>query len=355
LWQRNKYKSYAELNLELFRTVLKEKPDVMFSVQLNYEIWLETLTAIRNLSSIVTICWTTDDSWKYREVSRFIGKYYNVISTTYKDVIPLYRQDGIENVFLTQWAASSKTLQAPIPAKNCRYDVSFIGAAHGNRKQRIEKLRQFGIDVACFGYGWPNGPVKHEDISTIIQQSVISLNFANSNGRNQIKARNFEVPGAGGFLLAEYAPDLEKYYIIEKEIDIFRNTSELVRKIRNYIYHPEKRDQIAISGFERTQREHTYEIRLDKLLSHSLEHKSSKSVKTAKSSMDLLVAASKLHSQTTLCRIIRNIIISCCSLLFGKKKGIRAARRVVYEFSWRFFGQKTYTASGLPGRLFPEL
>jgi spore maturation protein CgeB len=48
------------------------------------------------------------------------------------------------------------------------------------------------------------------------------------------------------------------------------------------------------------------------------------------------------------------LIVACGILLFGKKKGPRAARRLVYEISWRIFREKTYSASGLPGRMFPK-
>ncbi len=88
----------------------------------------------------------------------------------------------------------------------------------------IARLNEYGIGVSCFGYGWPSGSLAAEKIPQIMRKSIISLNFANSRGQNQIKARTFEVPGAGGFLLTEYAPGLEKFYSIGKEIDVFSRT-----------------------------------------------------------------------------------------------------------------------------------
>ena len=99
-----------------------------------------------------------------------------------------------------------------------------------------------------------------------MQNSIISLNFANSKGENQIKARNFEVPGAGGFLLAEYAPGLENFYHFGQEIAIFNSTEELVHKINYYLKNFEERDRIAKAGFKRTRKSHTYEERLQKIL-----------------------------------------------------------------------------------------
>jgi spore maturation protein CgeB len=46
------------------------------------------------------------------------------------------------------------------------------------------------------------------------------------------------------------------------------------------------------------------------------------------------------------------LLIGCFSLVFGKGRGARAARRFVYELSWRLAGATTYRARGLPGRLF---
>ena len=67
-----------------------------------------------------------------------------------------------------------------------------------------------------------------------------------------MKARTFEVPGAGGFLLTENAAALEKFYIPGEEIVTFCSISELADKIKYYLNHPQERDEIARAGFSRT-------------------------------------------------------------------------------------------------------
>ena len=42
----------------------------MLTVQMNYEIWLETLEIIKARGDVATVRWTTHDSWKFWEVSR---------------------------------------------------------------------------------------------------------------------------------------------------------------------------------------------------------------------------------------------------------------------------------------------
>ena len=355
-WDRRFYPDYRELNKHLLATIERENPHVMLAVQLNYEIWTETLKIIKDHSAVATICWTTDDSWKYREVSRFIGKVYCAMTTTYPDVIPFYYRDGISNVLLTQWAVNSKNLKAPLKAKECVYPVTFVGAAHGNRKHQIKQLRALGVEVLCFGYGWPSGPVRSHDIPEIMRESVISLNFSNASGKGgkQIKARTFEVPGAGGFLLTEYTPGLEAFYTITKEIEIFHNSKELAEKIKYYLTHLDKRDQIALAGYERTRSDHTYEDRLEKVLDFALLAKGNGTMDEPKDLWTSFALISRDHGMNFGLRLLRKILVLSTMLVWGKTRGPRAARRLVFELSWRFFGQKTFTASGWPGRMFPE-
>ena len=140
----------------------------------------------------------------------------------------------------------------------CKYQVSFVGAAHGDRQAKIAKLAQQGIEVTCFGHGWANGSVAAEDIPKIIRESIISLNFANAfKGANQVKARTYEVPGAGGFLLTEYAQDLERAYIPDQEVAVFTSIEDLGNQIRYFLAHLSERDIIAQAGFIRTKQDHT--------------------------------------------------------------------------------------------------
>ncbi len=352
-WDRRCYSDYGALNKALIETVKNELPDIVFTVQLNYEIWLETLQIIRSIKDVKTICWTTDDSWKYREVSRFIASSYNLITTTYPEVLPKYHNDGISHVFLTQWAAGSDALRAPLRAADCRHKVSFVGAAHGNRKNWILALKDKNIDVSCFGYGWPAGSVEADKIPDIIRESVICLNFSNSKGGNQIKARTFEVPGFGGFLLSEYAPDLEKFYSIGTEIDVFENIGELVEKINYYLETPQKRDAAAKAAHLRTCREHTYEIRIKDILDFVNSKTIVKKVYRPKD-VTTFECLEQMHGIGRLLKIFRAILVTPCMLIWGRKRGPRAARRLLFELSWRLSGKKTFTASGLPGRIFPE-
>lgn len=365
-WNRSRYPNFRKFNEKLLRTVEWTRPDVLFSVLFTYEIWVETLQILRDSGIVATVNWTTDDSWKYALCSRFVAPFFHASTTTYPAIYNRYKRDGISQVLLTQWAANAGRLRPPLPFAECQYPVTFVGTAHGKRRVWIEALRRRGIEVACFGHGWPNGPVAARDILEIIRKSVISLNFANSTlvwnkilprRQNQIKARTFEVPGAGGFLVTEWAEGLEDCYEPGREIVVFRGLGDLAEKIRFYLAHPADRDAIAWGGYKRTCEDHTYDRRLAEVLDFALRERDKYFERrglspTGRIDWHTFREVAKRHKVDWKLQFLKRILVAACSLLWGPMRGPRAARRLVFELSWRLAGARTYSAAGWPGRMF---
>jgi spore maturation protein CgeB len=358
-FNKNNYSDFSDLNHQLLDKVAQENPDIILCVMLGYEIWLETLQLIRQGTRSLIISWSTDDSWKYEQFSRLISPYFDLYATTYPDALAKSRRDGFDNFVLTQWAASSEKFNEPLPASQCRYAVSFIGTNYGNRPQWVAALREHGITVDCFGYGWESGPVVAEDIPKIMRNSVISLNFGDSGivmrgiipGKSrQIKARVFEVPGAGGFLMTEFADGLDSFFRIDEEIAVFDGISELAKKIKYYLKHPEARDRLAIAGHTRTREEHSYERRFNEIFAAACRSQVHRSVEGI--DFDSFKRIVQKHKAGLFLRLLRKLLLAPCVLLWGGTRGPRAARKLLFELSWRLAGKKTYTASGWPGRLF---
>ena len=355
------YHDYADMNRSLLQTVEREKPDLIFFVLMTYEIWLETLQLIREGSDAALIHWATDDSWKYEQFSRFVAPAFDLYVTTYPSAIEKARADGLENFTLSQWAADSGRLASPLNADQCRYQVSFVGSAYGNRKKWVDNLKKRGVHVEAFGYGWPNGPVESDDIAMIMRESKISLNFGDSGvmiegGKlvrsRQIKARVFEVPGAGGLLATENAAHLEDFFALGEEIVVFEDVDDLVEKIEYLLAHHGKRDAIAQAGYARTKAEHIYESRFDPLIELAIKRR--KTRVAAKYGIDFKCfdSIAQSHRSHMLLQLLKFLLLFPCVLIWGKQRGPRVARRFLFELSWRLAGQKTYAASGWPGRLF---
>lgn len=354
-FSRDAHRDFAELNKSLIERVVEFKPNVILTVLMGYEVWLETLCALRSSGAFV-INWGTDDSWKYNQFSRFVAPFVDAWVTTSHIAYNAAVREGIDNFYLSQWAACATKLESPRPALSCKHEVTFIGSSYGNRPHWIRGLRAEGINVSCFGNGWPSGAVSAEDVPRLINDSLVTLNFADSGlhfkglrpyRSKQIKARVFEVPGAGGCLFTEDADHLDGYFIPDHEIGIFRSVKELAQKVKELRLNPERRDAMALAGYQRVVKEHTYEERFRPLL--ELAHpprRSNTCVATCQES------AMKAHRINLGSRILRSSIVAPCKLVFGATRGPRAARRIVFELSWRLAGRHTYTASGLPGRLF---
>ena len=363
-WSRAEYQNFADLNQAFLEAVESVRPDVIFCVLMHYELWLEVLENLRRNCPATLIHWGTDDSWKYEQFSRWVAAPFHVHATTAHSAMDKARRDGLTNFVSTQWAANSANFQEPLPASQCRYPVSFVGSAYGHRPRWITDLKKKGVDVECFGYGWRNGPVGSEEIPTILRGSVLSLSFADSGlhlGRQglyrsrQIKARVFEVPGAGGCLLTQNAPHLSEYYLPDKEIATFEDPSGLAEAIRWLLANPDRRDAIARAGHARTVREHMYEQRFGELLAVAATRGTPQDRRSAgfyRFDRDWFAGLRRRHAVGEITRMAARCAVAPLSALVGARRGPRAARRLTFELSWRLSGRKTYTSAGLPGRLF---
>lgn len=355
------YRDFEDQNRQLLETIERVQPDLIFVQQRWFETWIETWDLVKRTKSVVLVNWAADDSWKYSQFSKYLAHYFDYFVTTYPDRIESYTQDGHKDVLLSQWAADGANLIAPKLAADCDYQVTFVGSAHGKRKEMAEVVRAAGIDLQCFGSGWPAGPLSTEEMINVYNNSVITLNFDNGawtpksfigKPDRQIKARTFEVLGYGGFLLTGSHPFLSRYYEIDAEIVAFDDLQDLIQKINFYLANLALRDKIALAGYQRTANEHTYQHRLQSIITHIAPlHQTHSDQPTV---IDWL-AFDKIaltNQQGKLGAALVALYSKPFELILGKTRGRRAARRLVHELSWRFRGEKAYSATSVVNRYF---
>ena len=119
------------------------------------------------------------------------------------------------------------------------------------------------------------------EITNHSQQRLVDL-----AGNETANMRIFEATGCGSFLLTEHHENLKEYFEPEVEIETFRNTEELIEKIKYYLEHPEKREAIARKGQERCLNEYSMEVRaveFDRIIKKYLKQKISASNSTLNS------------------------------------------------------------------------
>lgn len=253
------------MNKQLGDKVEEFKPDLVFFNLYQEQFNKKTVRKISEETSAKTFNWFADDDWRFHIYTKFWAPSFNYCGTTIKEAVRFYHALGYHNVIQTQWAANEKIYRKT--GEDGGIDISFVGQPHSNRRELVSHIEKKGYRVECFGNGWPNGFVDQERMISIFNRSKINLNFtANSTGAPaQIKGRFFEVTACGGFLLSEYAKNLEDYFEIGKELEVFDGKEELIEKISRYLENDNERERIADAGYKRTVRDHTYAKRLDDL------------------------------------------------------------------------------------------
>ncbi len=287
-----------KMNEELLETVQKEKPDLFFAFMYTDELDKKILGEIKKITK--SVAWFSDDHWRFDNYSKYYASHFSWVVTTYSKVIEKYKAIGISNIIRSQWAANTNIYKPFSGEKDI--DVSFIGSWNKEREKIINVLKTAGIEVEVWGSGWKNGRINQTKLVELIGRSKISLGlnppssyigikpmarlFFRRSGRlivpdfwnffknlkewqqkriPQIKARHFEIPACASLLLTQDADDLSRYYEFDKEIIIYENVSDLIRKVKYYLKHDKEREQIAQLGLERTLSDHTYEKRFSEI------------------------------------------------------------------------------------------
>ena len=151
--------------------------------------------------------------------------------------------------------------------------------------------------------------------------------------------------GSGGFLLTEDAKNLDRIFS-KDEIAIYDTIEDCAQKINYYLSNFEQRDLMVSRSFEITSKKHTYADRLKSIIEkvQTIQKKEIESF-----DFDDVV---RKHKKTFLLKIFKHFLLLIGKIIYGDEKGKRFARRVVYEFSWRFFKENAYKSDGIVGRMF---
>jgi spore maturation protein CgeB len=283
------YDSYLNGNLPKLQKDLctkadEVKPDLIFFILFRDQFTFETLDYLK--SKYKTLNFFGDDSWRFDNFTKDFAPHFTYSMTSDKFSLPKYHALGIQNVFMSQWAAIDDERKIePLPYK---YDVSFIGGHNRHRDWFIKQLAKGGITVNCFGNGWPNGALSNDEMVKLFASSKINLNLSNSasfdirymlsnplnfahtlhtkKNASQIKARNFEINYYAGFQLADYSAGIEDYYEIGKEIACYNSFDEAILLCKYYLNNEKLREEIRHRGMIKAREHYTYRTQLKKVL-----------------------------------------------------------------------------------------
>ena len=269
------------------RAVEELRPDLVFFVPFGHDVGRAALDEIARRTT--TVAFFGDDHWRFDDFSSGYATAYTHVVTTEPRVVGRYRSLGGSPI-LSEWAGRLVGPALPPLTDEAAFahDVSFVGGWNPYRAWLCSFLADRGIDVQCFGTGWPNGRLDFAGMEELFRTTRINLNLSNSRQHDtrflladpqfyranrqttkiaeQVKARHFEIALAGGFQLSSYAIGLEEHLAIGPEIAIFASPDDCAAQIERYLGDPARRLEMAQRAQVRSLAEHTYEHRLAAIL-----------------------------------------------------------------------------------------
>jgi spore maturation protein CgeB len=161
----------------------------------------------------------------------------------------------------------------PVPPKpEYRCDVLVFGSGYPHRVEAVRELVRL-FETHVYGdlweqYGIPSrGFVFGEESLSVLSSAKLTVVFGRTSGGNFIvKPYLFDYPAAGATVITEYVPEVEKYFVYEKELGGFSGTADLVTKVRHLLSHPEAAAAMRRAARDRVLREYTWKQRWPEML-----------------------------------------------------------------------------------------
>ena len=104
------------------------------------------------------------------------------------------------------------------------------------------------------------------EMPKVFHASKINLNMTMRPIETGLSLRVWDILGCGGFLLTNYQAEIPEYFEIGRDLETYESMEELEQKVQYYLNHEDERIEIAINGYEKTARFHTYELRLAEMI-----------------------------------------------------------------------------------------
>ena len=155
------------------------------------------------------------------------------------------------------------------------FDLAFVGNWSPWRDEAVRAALEVTANVALYGGYWekkstiPKSVLKQiykgkeivgADLNHLFNESRIVLNASRIPGSHGLNMRFFEVLGAGSLLLTDTVPELEKHFVPDTHLVVYRNTGELKQRLAGLLHAPEQQDHIRRAGQRLVIEQHRYQL-----------------------------------------------------------------------------------------------
>ena len=257
-------------NRALLAAAVEHRPEIVW-VDHGILVQARTLRAVKEMTGAILVSFNTDylgcgkHPWRlHREA---IPEYDFYFTSNVFDV-ELLKAKGVKNVLVVPLGYLGAMFQqielTNEEAHRLGASIGFIGHWELATEDLILHLLDRGLPVRVRGTSWHHarnkarlagtveqGFIPHADFVKSIMATKINLGINSTINRNQTSGRSYEIPAAGGFLLAKRTGEHLEMYVEGKEAEFYDSVDELEEKARYYHEHDEERKQIAANGQRR--------------------------------------------------------------------------------------------------------
>ena len=106
----------------------------------------------------------------------------------------------------------------------------------------------------------------YEDLPRFYPLSKVNFNCTSRQMPGAVNQRVFDVPACGGFLVSDYREQMEDLFDLDTEAVVYREIGEIPQRLEEFLGSPEKRAAVTANARKRILAEHTYVIRLTRLI-----------------------------------------------------------------------------------------
>lgn len=193
-------------------------------------------------------------------------------------------------------AVNAKAYRPPdeFDEKQPVYEISFVGRPLGDKRQKIlaALIKKFGKKLNIFSYerhflqslddmkekqflsdreldiyksAYRGFLTTEKDLARVYTNSFVNINIT-LQGKSGLNYRVFEVLASRGFLLTDDMEDIERNFIVSKELETYKDINDLLDKTEFYLKNVNIAQKIATIGFADVYKRHSYTARARTIL-----------------------------------------------------------------------------------------
>lgn len=233
--------------------------------------------------SIPKIGWHIEprDDLPYLMQNASVFDIYNSYSD--KDVALLVGA-GFDCRYLCHAADPEKFYSEPGIQKE--FDLAFVGNWSAWRDETLKAALKVTTNIALYGGYWKKkstiprkifkqiykgNEIVGADLNHLFNSSKVVLNASRTPGSFGLNMRFFEVLAAGSVLLTDSVPELEKHFIPNTHLVLYRDCSELSLRLSELLSEPQQQERIARAGQCLVLEKHSYDTMAAHLLNQFQE------------------------------------------------------------------------------------